>query len=842
VASAELELDFRVLFEASPDVLLVLRPDAPRYTMVAATRARLEATHTTLAETLGRGLFELFPDNPDDPAATGSRNLRASLDRVVATRAPDTMAVQKYDIRGPDGVFEARYWSPKNLPVLSPDGSLAYIFHRVEDVTELVRASEAGVELRDRTRAMEREVVARSRELAAANRGLREANARLGELDQAKTAFFSNVSHEFRTPLTLMLGPLEDALADRADPLGPAQARRLRMVEGNAVRLLKLVNALLDFSRLEAGRAEACFAPLDAARFTAELAGMFQSATEKANLALRVDCPPLRELPWVDREMWEKIVLNLVSNAFKFTPAGSISVQVREEPARVVLEVADTGVGIPTAELPRIFERFHRVAGVQGRTFEGTGIGLALVDELVTLHGGEVGVESRLGVGTTFRVAIPKGWRHLPAERVSQQPAEPPPPGVVAGDAAEAARWLPPEPADPELEVAVPPSGSARAEPARPGPGERLAGARPRVLVADDNRDLREYMAMLLAPSHEVHTAVDGQQALELARASPPDLVVSDVMMPNLDGFGLVRALRADARTRALPVILLSARAGQEAERESLVEGLDAGADDYVVKPFAARELLARVRTHIELARIRRAWIAELERANRDLDAFSYSVSHDLRAPLRAIDGFSQVLEETYAAVLEPQARTYLGHIRKGVARMTALIEALLELARVSRGPLRSDRVDLSELAAGVVEDLRGASPDRCVEVVVQPGLLAIGDRRLLHAVLVNLIGNAWKFTRTRPRARLEVGQRAPEPPTFFVGDNGVGFDPAEASRLFAPFQRLHRADAFEGTGIGLATVQRIVERHGGRIWAEAELDRGATFSFTLPARPPAWT
>jgi signal transduction histidine kinase len=301
--------------------------------MVAATRARFEATHTSEA-TIGRGLFEVFPDNPDDPTATGTSNLRESLERVVATRAADTMAVQKYDIRGPDGSFHVKYWSPKNIPVLSRSGEVQYILHRVEDVTELVRASEVGEELRGRTREMEREVVNRSLELAAANRELREANAKLGELDTAKTAFFSNVSHEFRTPLTLMLGPIEDGLADKSEPLSPLQRTRLELVHDNALRLLKLVNALLDFSRLEAGRLSASYAPLDISQFTAELAGMFQSAFEKAGIGLVIDCPPLSEPVWVDRDMWEKIVPNLVSNAFKFTLAGEIRVRVREDAAR----------------------------------------------------------------------------------------------------------------------------------------------------------------------------------------------------------------------------------------------------------------------------------------------------------------------------------------------------------------------------------------------------------------------------------------------------------------------------------------------------------------------------
>jgi signal transduction histidine kinase len=810
------ELDFRLLFEESPDVLLVLLPDAPRFTMVAATRARLAATHTTREGTIGRGLFDLFPDNPDDPSASGTNNLRASLERVIATRAPDTMAVQKYDIRRPDGSFEAKYWSPKNFPVLSPSGEVIFILHRVEDVTDLVRASELGEELRDKNRAMERDVIARSRELHEANRALRETNAKLGELDVAKTAFFSNVSHEFRTPLTLMLGPLEDALGDLVDPLGANHRTRLELAHDNALRLLKLVNALLDFSRLEAGRMRATFAPVDLGRLTSGLAGMFQSATDRARIRLVIDCPPSSEPAFVDRDMWQKVVLNLLSNAFKFTLSGQIEVRTRDEGTRHVLEVSDTGVGIPESELPRVFERFHRVAGVVGRTHEGTGIGLSLVAELVGLHGGNVRVTSEVGRGTTFRVEIAKGHAHLPAEDVSLTPVSSEMGPDAEAHEAELRRWAP-NAAD----------GAPVAAPAE----SRDDVARPYVLVVDDNAELRSYMARLLAPMYEVTTATDGRAALEILRARKPDIVISDVMMPVLDGFALVRELRADPETASLPVILLSARAGEEAA----VEGLDAGSDDYLAKPFSARELLARVRTHLTLAKTRQAFADELARANRELQAFSYTVSHDLRAPLRAIDGFARIVTEDYAESLDETGKDYLERIGRGARKMDELITCLLDLSRISLAPMTDELVDLSVLALAVVSDLRRADPGRTVAVDIEPAIRARGDRRLLNVVLVNLIGNAWKYTSKTAEPRIEIGRSETEPRPFFVRDNGAGFDMAYAHRLFAPFQRLHTADDFQGTGVGLATVQRAVARHGGRVWAEAETGRGATFYFTLP-------
>jgi light-regulated signal transduction histidine kinase (bacteriophytochrome) len=295
-----------------------------------------------------------------------------------------------------------------------------------------------------------------------------------------------------------------------------------------------------------------------------------------------------------------------------------------------------------------------------------------------------------------------------------------------------------------------------------------------------------------------------------------------------------VRALRANPATVSLPVILLSARAGEEAA----VQGIDSGSDDYLVKPFSARELLARVATHLELARMRRAWVAELERANRELDAFSYSVSHDLRAPLRAIDGFASILLTDHADALDDRARHCLDRIINGVARMSSLVEALLELARISRVSLTKSDVDLSALSAEVVAELATANPGRVISVMIEPGLSARGDRQLLNVVLLNLIGNAWKFTSRTPDARIEVVRLRGEPDGFVVRDNGAGFDMNHAANLFAPFQRFHQATDFAGTGVGLATVYRVVTRHGGRIWAEAAPGCGAAFFFTLGGEP----
>ncbi|MDA0172714.1 SpoIIE family protein phosphatase [Solirubrobacter taibaiensis] len=409
-------------------------------------------------------------------------------------------------------------------------------------------------------------------------------NERLLELDEAKTAFFTNVSHELRTPLTLLLGPAEDALGDEETSLQGEQRIRVERIHRNAQRLLKLVNTLLDFSRLQSGRVNAAYTPTDLARYTAELVSMFESATDRVGLDLVIDTPPLPDPVYVDAEMWAKIVMNLVSNALKFTFTGGITVRLYATDHDVQLSVVDTGIGIDPSNQERLFERFHRVIGAQSRSHEGTGVGLALVAELAALHGGSAAVESTPGAGSTFTVTIPFGAEHLPADQVVSDPAAPAAQRYAEGFVAEAMRWL--DPGEDE----------AAAHPASP------AGERPRVLVVDDNADMRSYIASLLDARYAVQTAPDGLVALDLARRDPPELVVTDVMMPNLDGFGLLAGLQADPATTDIPVIMVSARAGEE----GTIEGLEAGADDYLIKPFAARELLARVHANIELDRARR--------------------------------------------------------------------------------------------------------------------------------------------------------------------------------------------------------------------------------------------
>ncbi|MFF9768309.1 SpoIIE family protein phosphatase [Streptomyces sp. NPDC014636] len=417
----------------------------------------------------------------------------------------------------------------------------------------------------------------------------------LAELDRAKTAFFSNISHEFRTPLTLIMGPVEELRTRLADAEESVR-QEIDVIHRNGLRLGKLVNTLLDFSRIEAGRMQARYEPVDLAVVTTELASVFRSAMEKAGLLFDVDCPALDEPVYIDRGLWEKVILNLLSNALKFTFDGAVRVSMRCADTHAVVTVSDTGIGVPEAEMPRLFERFHRIENARSRSNEGSGIGLALVQELVGLHGGTITAESTEGEGTTFTILLPFGTAHLPAGSVVSEAGGTTASATTDPYVQEAMRWLPGSDTDATADDML---ARADVNATVPSAGGAVSA---RVLVADDNADMREYLTRILAGAgYEVTAVTDGIEALRSVRRDSPDLVVSDVMMPRLDGLELVARLRGDARTASVPVLLLSARAGQEAS----IEGLHAGADDYLVKPFAAAELLARVRANVELARLR---------------------------------------------------------------------------------------------------------------------------------------------------------------------------------------------------------------------------------------------
>ena len=657
----------------------------------------------------------------------------------------------------------------------------------------------------------------------------------LAQIDRAKTAFFSNVSHEFRTPLTLILGPLDDALSDHAAPLAPAQRQRIDVTHRNALRLLKLVNSMLDFSRIEAGRVQATYTPLDLSRLTANLAGVFESAMEKGGLAYHVELHDLDEPVYVDRDMWEKIVFNLLSNAFKFTLQGQVTVILARHEGMARLSVLDTGSGIPESELPRVFERFYRIEGTPGRTYEGTGIGLALIQELVRLHGGTISAHSAPGEGTRFDVAIPFGHAHLPKDAIGQVPCEET--DVVSEGAGrtgaafieEALRWLPDDAPGPGTAAD---GGFAGAEDSL-----RSVGRLPRILIADDNNDMRAYLKSLLDPHADVDVCADGEAAYAMLLRDPPDLLLSDVMMPKLDGFGLIAKIRANESLCHLPVVLLSARAGEEAK----VEGLQAGADDYLVKPFAARELLARLQRQVAMGHERRLRQKALVDKNQMQSEFLFTLAHELRNPLAPIRTGLELMRLRSA---DPGAdtRDVQAMIRRQVDHMVHLVDDLLDVARVSEGKLalRRERVMLDQLVNDAIEIsmplLEAGRHHLTMRLPASPLSLNV-DKHRIAQVLSNLVNNAAKYTPDDGHIVVEAVTEANEL-VISVIDNGIGIDADMLPVVFDMYAQAHQNDrmAQGGLGVGLNLVKRLVMLHGGRVAAfSAGVGQGSRFTIFLP-------
>jgi PAS domain S-box-containing protein len=949
------------------------------------------------------------------------------------------------------------------------------------------------------------EVVASQVEIAIANARAheeeRERTEVLAELDRAKTVFFSNVSHEFRTPLTLMLSPLGETLANLDGTIPTQELEQLQLVQRNGRRLLKLVNSLLDFSQIEAGQVQVSCEPIDLSNYTAELASAFHSLIEQAGLSLIVECPPLPEAIYIDRDMWEKIVLNLLSNAFKFTLSGTITLRLQWLGSQVELSVTDTGVGIPPDELPHLFERFHRVENSQGRSYEGSGIGLSLVQELVKLQGGTIQVSSTLGRGSCFTVLIPTKIAALPEETSSLICTSASPTSEALPYVEEARRWLPEHNVElPVIDFELEQSRSLSTSNVSNPPEPPDSSSKFKILLADDNADMRHYIQRLLRGSYTVEMTVDGAAALEAIQSSRPDLVLTDVMMPRMDGFELLRSLRADAATQDIPIILLSARAGEEAR----IEGLEAGADDYLIKPFSARELIARVEATLKLAQLRRTarereqelqietqtvrakldqvmsnlrdgfvtfdrnwrytyinnrlleilqlpseavlgkyawdvlphqvgiefydqlnramneqvevqfefyyemvdswvehrvyptvegiailmadvsdrkqvenalraseqrfrdmadsapmmvWVTDstgyctylsrswydfsgqieanglgfgwldvvhpedrefskaiflaandrqegfrleyrllrkdgeyracldaarpwfgpngefrgyigsvididdrkqaeatlaerarelarvngllaqsatlLEERNQELDRFVHIVSHDLKAPLRAIANLSHWIEEDITESLSEDTQQQMDLLRNRVYRMEAMINGLLDYARAGRTDGMIETVAVEELLAEVIDSI---APPPTFQIVIAPGMPTFQTKRLLLSqVFSNLISNGIKH-HPRPDGSIRISsQDLGDFYEFIVADDGPGIAPEYHDKIFTIFQTVNPQKNADSSGVGLSIVKKIVETEEGTIRLESQVGEGTTFYFTWP-------
>ncbi|TGK01797.1 response regulator [Leptospira langatensis] len=803
--------DFRLLFESSPGLYLILSAELK---ILAVTDAYLNATLTKREDLLGNGIFDVFTDDPNDPDATGVANLRTSLLRVLEKKQPDTMAVQKYSIQLPDsegGGFREKYWSPVNSPLLDAKGQVTYIIHKVEDVTEFVQLKQKGTELskiteelQSRTTQMESEIVRRSLELQESNKKLREA-------ETIKNEFFANVSHELRTPLTLILAPLESLLlSEKTSNLKPEQTQKLHIVHNNSIRLLQLVNSLLDFSKFEAGKMKVEKESVPVCNLVRTILRDFEPVASEKQIHIECDLIASNPSLSMDRYLFERILFNLLSNALKFTPKeGNIFVRLSWEKGFLKLSVKDSGIGIAENDLGKLFQKFQQVEGSSTRKYGGTGLGLAMVKEFSELLGGQVSVESTLGVGSTFTIEVP-------AELIESSPN------------------------DKELAGSKFVSYSPKFYSSESNQEEALSeedSDLPKVLVCEDNEDLARFISSLLSPFARVKLAKNGKEGMNHVLSWGPDLVLSDVMMPETDGIELCKMIKSDPEAAKTIVILLTALT----HREAMLQGWEAKADEYLFKPFHPEELITRVKSLLSMAADRKKIMESIEQknfqlefANAELEAFSYSVSHDLRAPLRAIQGYTQMLIEDYSSVMDKDGIRFLNVLIESTRRMENLIDNLLEFSRVGRKELKDSTFDLTEVAESVANQIKDQIQNK-TEIIIHPLAKVTSDKDLMSYVFQNLISNAVKYSSKKENPVVEVGVTQTEKGrTFFVKDNGAGFDMKYYNRLFGVFQRLHRQDEFEGTGVGLAIVHRIVTRYKGSVWAEGKLGEGASFYFTI--------
>ena len=790
--------DYKVLFEALPGLYLVLDGDLR---VVAASEAYLAVTMTRRDEIMGLPMWEIFPDNPDDPTVEGSRQVRESQQRVLATRRTDTMAVQKYDIPRPDGTYDVRYWSPMHVPVLDRAGNVIYVIHRVEDVTEFIQlkqqASE-GAAMSDQMTKLEADIYLRGLEVSEANRKLRE-------IDRLRTNFFANISHELRTPLTLILGPVARMLASLAahDP----HRRGLETVERNAKLLLKQVNDLLDIAKLEAGQLELDYSRTDVAQLTRMLAVNFETLAHEHHIDLAVHAPDAL-LADIDEEKLERVLLNLLSNAFKFTPSGGgIAVEVGGDGDTVVMRVADSGPGIPAHARGKVFERFQQLDDT-GKT-GGTGLGLSIVKEFVTLHRGGVHIEDSPLGGAAFVVRMP-----LRA-----------PDGVAVAEQRLAARR------DPSLVFLA----ELRDRMADNLPEEKRAPHGGLVLVVDDNADMREHLIGILAPNHRIETAANGLDGLKKIVELLPDLVICDVMMPVMTGDEMARRMLEDVSIRDIPLLMLTAKMDDALKVALLREGVR----DYLAKPFSADELAAKAaRLIAERRRIladNAVMIDKLTRSNQDLERFAYATAHDLKSPLRSVHNLAGWIQEDSGDLVGEESRGHLKRLRQQVRRMEKLLDDMVDYSTIGLRPnaeptelvdgatLAKDAIDLVEPPAGF--DIRLA--DALATVMVK--------RMPLQQIFVNLVQNAVRHN-GGDGGRVDIGVTETETDFIFsVRDDGPGIPAEFHGTIFEMFQSLKPRFSDGGSGMGLALAKKLATSNNGDITVESAPGEGACFRVIWP-------
>lgn len=844
--------DFEKIFDWAPGIFLILLPDAPKFTICAANKARLMATMSG-PEQIGKSLFDMFPDNPDDPNATGVQNLKHSLYQVLKTRKSDSMAVQKYDIPGPDGGFEERYWSPINSPVLDEKGNILYIIHQVEDVTEFVRLKQresnqtklADV-LREKIQKTESEVFIRAQEIQKANLKLQNAHEemrqlymKVKELDEVKTQLFANVSHELRTPLTLIIGPVGELLED--NHLTEFQRENLEVIYRNAETLLKHVNDLLDVAKLEAGKMTINYSEFNLAKLIRLTASHFESAMASKRIHFKVETPESLTAQ-VDSEKIQRILMNLLSNAMKFVPQdGTVQCHLKKDDQYFVLSVIDDGPGIKPELRDIIFERFRQLEGGANRTVGGTGLGLAIVKDFVGLHHGAISVTETPGGGATFNVKIPllapAGTSIKKSEKVSVK-ATP-----VFKTTSKIQKKT--KPVDSNL---------------------------PLVLVVEDNPDMREFISYTLRREFQVVTAENGLDGLNKLEIVVPDLILTDIMMPKMSGDQMIEELRKNNAFKDIPIILLTAKIDDELKLKLLGEGCQ----DFLSKPFSQKELLLRVRNLIETKVSKEILSSELSIKSNDILSLTkeltlrkrelqnsldttnvakeraemasemksrllITASHELRTPLTSLILGIELFQKKNP---ELNRSGHFTNILNSSRKLEKIIEQLIEFAHFQSEKLTINETLFypQELIMEIFEEMSISAKNKGLTLSQASSIEEpiVADRRLLKIILYNLLSNAIKFTEKGSvtiRALLDNDHLFLE-----VSDTGPGIAKDDLQRIFEPFEQLEpiQHKGLTGMGLGLSFVKGIISSLKGTSVVESEPGKGSTFKITIPVKIPA--
>jgi signal transduction histidine kinase len=679
---------------------------------------------------------------------------------------------------------------------------------------------------------------------------LEETNRKLVELDRLKSRFFANISHELRTPLTLLLSPLETLLQRFAGKVDDGVHELLLTMHSNGMRLLKLINDLLDLIRLEAGRMEIKSEPLEVADFIKGLASAARQVAEDKHIKLETYTDLRLGVAAADPDKLEKVVLNLLFNALKFTPAGGrVELRAEKQGEEFAIIVSDTGIGIAEKNLPFVFDRFWQADSSAQRKYQGVGIGLALVKELTEMMRGTVALESHEGNGTIFTVRLPYQKAELPPK---SQPGAPAETGATASE-----EWLVNLYRRAELFPAMV-SLRGAAKPVELG----KRGRRPVALVADDEPDMRRFLRSQLDEDYDVLEAADGTQALEKATQFLPDIILLDMMMPEMDGLGVCQELRKREDTAAIPIILLTARADEETK----FNALEMGANDFLAKPFSSTELHARIKNLVEsydsrrnLSKQNRALSTTIEQLKEtesqlvqseklaSLGRMSAGIIHEINNPLNFATTGLFALRNKSKQLAPEERREYeeiLGDIEEGMKRVRNIVSDLRMFTHPEGGP--SEPVDVVEAVNTSLRFLAGEWKDKVrVELKIVPGQTVLANRNKLIHVLVNLVQNSLdamrqkKFENETPAISIQ-GRLEGDQSFIAIRDNGPGIERKHLDKIFDPF--FTTKDVGEGMGLGLSICHRIVRGFGGHISVKTEVGRFCEFTLDFPtqAKPAA--